>query len=367
MDQVLWDRVAGAQQAARLKYTNIQVLRAIAAGFVVLSHSQHYLQIMVGPSIVANVFNGQWGFYGVSVFFAISGFLMGDLIRRSDAWTFILHRAVRIYPPYYVAAALSVASLYFMPWQPAIDRMGMTLAPGFAPGTLGIEWTLVLETTFIVVLLALSLAGLAKWVDWFAGAWLAVLLATTVFMPAWQDLYNPPLATVLLSSINVAFAAGLLLPRLMRTTTFWPLALLIGLPLAVVTIHDAQATVRWAGGLSCVLLVGAVAQLPQIEGKNWFSRLAIKFGDWSYATYLLHCTVFWLLFQAFAGYQHPTRIWLLGLALVALVSWLFGSLDVAAYRRLRNLVNSSTGATKQAWGIAYGAAFVMACAVGVAT
>ncbi|TGP27248.1 MULTISPECIES: acyltransferase [unclassified Mesorhizobium] len=364
MDQVLWERTSKAQQAAKQKYNNIQVLRAVAAGFVALYHSQHYLQVFVGPSIAADAFDGQWGFYGVAIFFAISGFLMGDLIHRNDAWTFILHRAVRIYPPYYMAATLSITLLCFMPWRPEIDMLGMTLVPGFAPGTLGIEWTLVFETAFYVVLFALSWAELAKWVEWFAGAWLAAVLATTVFAPAWQESINPPLTTVLLSSMNIAFAAGLFLPRLMKTVAFWPLTLLIGLPLVVVTIHDNQATLRWAGGLACVLLVGAVAQLPQIEGKNWLSHLAIKFGDWSYATYLLHCTVLWLLFQTFAGYQHPTRIWLLSLVSVALVTWLFGSLDVAAYRLLRRRVNSASDATRRAWGTAYIAAFLLICLAG---
>jgi exopolysaccharide production protein ExoZ len=364
MDQILGASISITHSKVP-KYNNLQVLRAVAATFVVLYHSQHYLQVFVGPSVVANVFNDNWGFYGVVIFFAISGFLMGGLVHRDDAWTFILHRIVRIYPPYYAAAAVSIALLYFMPWQPVIDKMGMTLVPGFAPGTVGIEWTLVAETTFYIVLFALSFFGLAKWIDCFAGAWLAAILITTLFMPAWQEPINPPAVTFLLSSMNIAFAAGLLLPRLMKTTSMVPMTFLFGVPLAMVTIHSEAATIRWVGGLSSVLLVGCVTQLPQIKGANWLSRLAIKFGDWSYATYLVHCTILWLLFQAFAGYRYPTRIWFLSLVLVAVATCLFGTLDVAVYRLLRKWVNGARDATKRTWGAVYVCAFVLVCAVGV--
>ncbi|MBZ9656088.1 hypothetical protein [Phyllobacterium lublinensis] len=153
-----------------------------------------------------------------------------------------------------------------------------------------------------MVLFLISVAGLAKWIDWFAAGWLVAILLTAMFAPDMQVSINPPLATLLLSSMNVAFAAGLLLPRLMRVITFWPLALMIGVPLIAIGTPDDRATLKWTGGLSCVLFVGAAAQLPQIKNENWFSRLAVRFGEWSYVTYLVHCTVFWLLFQAFAGY-----------------------------------------------------------------
>ncbi|MBZ9655040.1 hypothetical protein [Phyllobacterium lublinensis] len=184
--------------------------------------------------------------------------------------------------------------------------------------------------------------------------------------PELQADINPPLSTLLLSSMNVAFAAGLLLPRLMRMVTFWPIALLIGIPLAFVVPADDWTTLRWTVSLTCVLLVGAAAQLPQITSERWLSKTAIRFGNWSYTTYLIHCTVLWLWFQYFQGYAHPTRIWLFGLVLVAIATAALGWLDVKLYEKLRDVVKYASFDRKRIAGSIYVATFVLFCVLGVA-
>ena len=173
------------------KLTNIQVLRFVAASFVVLYHSWYYLGVFVGKPPILDVVNGQWGFYGVAIFFAISGFLMSDLLQKTDCWTFILHRAVRIYPLYYLVF------LAFFPWQAGYDAIGLLLVPaGEHPGPLGIEWTLVYETAFYVLLFVVSFLGLARHVAVAASLWLAAILLTTWFAPEWQNTVALPIQTL---------------------------------------------------------------------------------------------------------------------------------------------------------------------------
>ncbi|MBZ9656087.1 acyltransferase family protein [Phyllobacterium lublinensis] len=113
MDQ-LRGITASTVRPALVKYNNVQVLRAVAAGFVAIYHSQVYLNMFVGPSAYASLFSSkQLGFHGVIIFFAISGFLMADFVQRTDPWSFILHRIVRIYPPYYICRGRLDSTLVF--------------------------------------------------------------------------------------------------------------------------------------------------------------------------------------------------------------------------------------------------------------
>lgn len=361
---VRMDQLRSVGQSAWLghRYNNIQALRAFAAFCVAAYHSNVYIEHFVGPTPFGLFFTKQWGFYGVAIFFAISGFLMGTLIHRNDAWTFILHRAIRIYPAYYIAVVISVLAMQLVPWRQVVSFTGLLLVPGPQnAGVLGIEWTLVFEAMYYAILFAFLAVGRARWVEPFAVLWLAAILIKTLVYPETVGQYIPPLSTMFFFSMNVAFAGGLLLPRLMKMAMLWPFALIIGVPMAAVTMHSDLQIFRWAGGLSCVLLVGAVAQLPQIKGGNLLSRAAIRFGDWSYVTYLVHCTVFWLLFQAFQGYEHPTRIWALGLALVVAVTLALGPLDVVLYRLLRDRTNNTPMERRKVYGWIYMAAFATAC------
>ena len=305
-----------------------------------------------------DVLNGQWGFYGVAIFFAISGFLMSDLLQKTDCWTFILHRAVRIYPLYYLVL------LAFFPWQAGYDAVGLLLVPaGPHPGPLGIEWTLVYETAFYVVLFVVSLVGLARHVAAAASVWLAAILLTTWFAPELQNTVALPIQTFLLSSMNVGFAAGLLLPTLMKRAVLWPFFLMIGVPLIVLSLRVDLHTMRWMGGLAVALAVGTAAQLPQIKGENIISRTFIKLGDWSYATYLVHPCILWTIYQA-KEYRHPLRIWALSLVATAAVTLVIGPLDIRLYRYLRGKVNRLTRPKTIYIALGYLGVFTIGCVAG---
>lgn len=84
----------------------LQVLRALAALLVVIDHSILTLISKAGLSIedtFIEKFGGSFGTFGVSVFFAISGFIMIHTNRkgfgsRSNAADFLVRRFVRVVP-----------------------------------------------------------------------------------------------------------------------------------------------------------------------------------------------------------------------------------------------------------------------------
>lgn len=99
---------------AGVKFTLVQALRGIAALWVVLFHAaegKHLEAIRAAtPSWVFNVVF-DWGHFGVSIFFALSGFVIAHSLRNADATprfvgNFIVRRSIRLDPPYWATIVL---------------------------------------------------------------------------------------------------------------------------------------------------------------------------------------------------------------------------------------------------------------------
>ena len=85
---------------------NLQWLRAFAALSVVLYHASVYLDRFVGDDRFLRLFDGRFGLLGVAIFFAISGYLMAEILPRTDPWSFLTHRIVRIYPIFLIVLGI---------------------------------------------------------------------------------------------------------------------------------------------------------------------------------------------------------------------------------------------------------------------
>ena len=172
---------------------SIQYVRAFAALLVVLYHQAIYLERMRGEAWLHDIVRGLPGLYGVIAFFVLSGFLMAEIAPKYSAATFLVHRIIRIYPAYWGSVAL--AYLFFgalwlvlLPdasYLPAIGQMlfgngflspdvlRLTLAPMVFPDyPLGIEWTLLYETTFYVLVTAAIPLSLPRFLPHLALVWL---------------------------------------------------------------------------------------------------------------------------------------------------------------------------------------------------
>ena len=79
---------------------DIQILRGVSVLFVVLFH--------LGFTLF------QSGFLGVDVFFVISGFLMAILYRHDNKKSFLMRRAKRLLPAYFVVTLLSIMMAIFL-------------------------------------------------------------------------------------------------------------------------------------------------------------------------------------------------------------------------------------------------------------
>lgn len=175
----------------------LDTLRALAIVLVVL---HHYVLFVSGTNTFGWV--GEIGWVGVDLFFALSGYLIGNQIfaaMRSERGfslpRFYARRLLRTLPNFYV-----VLALYFLwPW----FRNGLELPPlwkfltftqniELSPGTaFSHAWSLCIEEQFYLLLPALALLGAAtrRSLRW---AWIAVALAFVAGMAIratlWQEL-----------------------------------------------------------------------------------------------------------------------------------------------------------------------------------
>ncbi len=346
---------AGPEAGTRRSLSNIQVLRGAAALCVVVHHGFVYVETVYPARGFATPIDPMLGALGVSIFFAISGFLMARLVRETEPWSFLAHRVVRIFPAYLavVAAAWALFTALGLPF--GVQFLALTLAPvGPRSYPLNVEWTLVYETTFYVGLFLLALGGGARRLEAVALAWLAALAAAWLFLPDAARGSGLPAPLLLpLSAPNVPFAAGLLLPGLVARGAMRPWLAALAIPLVGVAVLVELETARWLLGLAAVLIVGAAVQARQLAGTGFGGRALIRFGDASYVLYLAHPPVMLLAIRAMpAGLPAPV-VWCAVVAAAVGVAALLGPLDVRAYRQLRRLVDAAPARGRQGLVLAY--------------
>lgn len=371
-----------AQQAA--KVDAIQYARAVAALLVVFYHQTVYMARMAGDARLLDVFGVRPGIYGVVTFFVLSGYLMADIAPKYRPATFIVHRVVRIYPTYWLCvlvAALFYGWLWFVTrpdadFVPDIqamlvghgvsrDLLRLTLAPVvFADFPLGIEWTLLYETTFYLIIFGVSLAGQLRFLPHLAIGWLLLIVWTMWFHPGGQGtLTTPSLTTLPFFGINSAFIFGVLAASLRRrlSPVLSILAGLVLLALVEVFPHPL-AMVQAAAGLAALVTGlmalerdGKLARLPRLR----------RLGDWSYAIYLVHVPVILAAFKLMGGIFANWLIVAVATVAVLLASAGVGQLDLAAYRRLKAMLDGAPATVRTAIASTFVVVFLAAAVVGL--
>lgn len=341
-----------------MKLNSLQYIRGIAAVLVVFYHITVYLSRMVGDSTLYEIFGGAPGTLGVLAFFVVSGYLMADIAPKYKPATFLAHRIIRIYPAYWFCVALAglfyavlwKASLPNADYIPAITAMlfderdglallRLTLSPiVFNDYPLGIEWTLLYETTFYVIIFTISSLGGVKHLLHVSLAWLALLVGAALFFPSTQLGYTQPsLIKVLLFSINSAFIFGIVGRAVQRRIDpFYAFALGAFL-ICLATLYPHPYTMlQVCAGVAC-LVMGLIAL--ELRGRLFRVPFLMHLGNWSYALYLFHLPIILGTLKLFSA---PS--WLLAVTAVifaVVVSAVLGTLDVASYRWLKRMTDRS--------------------------
>lgn len=330
-----------------MRYYSLQVLRIVYMAMVVVLHIKAYLFIYghsTGTFINAlpNAF-----FAAAFPFFSISGFVMAFLI-DIGYHHFLPRRLMRIYPTFWVACGLTILANYFI--QGVAPTKGMlptlTLLPvGPEEPILRVEWTLVYEISYYFIIAPFATRRLGPHYLKFLLLWAgAIFVAYYVFWMR-SAYVAPNILTVYLSNYSLYFITGGLAYHLQKRTktrhwSWYAAGLLVCCAAAVISswnrpfiplkaMHEvALWSLCTAGTLYCAVKLEGTCRC------RWLEALS-NFGEYSYAYYLIHAVIIMSLFNVLV-YRlglplGDGAVWL-ALALVGILGYGFGRLDLALHR-----------------------------------
>jgi peptidoglycan/LPS O-acetylase OafA/YrhL len=243
-----------------------------------------------------------WGHAGVPIFFVIAGFIMVWTTRlQGPAGTFMIRRMLRIYAGYipialaFLAYKASVTGVNY--WVPdgKLDLWGSLLLFQTDPGRLLIypTWTLPYELSFYTLFAACLLAGSRAFVYAFS------LSVAAIAFASWAGGLSGTLG-FLADPINLNFALGVAAGVCLRQEWRMPAGLMIALGIALVTAGIAHGNNQepWVRlltyGLGVALILPQAARWELLGYlPRW--RIAALLGDASYAVYLLHAPLIFVL------------------------------------------------------------------------
>lgn len=279
--------------------TNIQLLRAIAAGMVIVCHvAAGWSNYLVGL-----------GLAGVDVFFVISGFVMakvGDHASMEDhharaVRNFVVDRIARIYPLYWIVLAFVavVSGKYPALIQPGPEYSVWRLITLTAPTNnyLVVAWTLCVEMYFYALISAvLLISGKLFKPTLTVFATLAAIAILRSDLRGWSFFSQP---------IILEFIFGVFIYLFIGKVSISKTAALLLLAIGVVGIawgatyfapgagpHDTVAIRPFVFGIPAATIVFASIALEKYYRAP---RFAVVLGDGSYSAYLWHFPLLALL------------------------------------------------------------------------
>ena len=330
----------------------LDIPRALAISVVVLSH-------------VGGLSFQPFGFFGVELFFALSGFLIGSILYReftaSPRWSmadirvFWARRWWRTLPNYYLFLLISIPFHYAFGGLPTWDQFLRYLV--FTQNLMnsenafyGVSWSLAIEEWFYllfpVALLLFSRCGASKRVSF--------LLSTTVFL-----VVPILIREMLLPNTAADSVRHMTMPRLDAVfygvavafcVSKYPLsdrvrlgALVAGLalvaPFAVLFALGHDSTAVWRMMFVAVPL-GFALCMPWLKTVHAFPRGLAPLGAWvrsislwSYSIYLMHIPVLFTVYALFGESRQRAVVNLASKALAVVVCVVLSKLVYEQFER----------------------------------
>lgn len=342
-----------------MKLNSIQLLRALAALFVVYTHSIGQMGMFAIGWQQRVPLRTSLGTFGVDIFFVISGFIIylsaARLTGRKASVSFLWHRFRRINPVYYVAVMLTLITWIpsFLRHQRAAPALTQVLSwivllpfPGDPPGALSQGWSLLYEWMFYWVFFLLILVGIRKKAAILCAVLGVLALIGWFFRNSLTGVwvfYTDPLLVEFLMGVVIGFFFGRWNPGKLAALCLLLPGIVFGLVLLATGYGDFQAVlarpaslrylhaIYW-GSAAALIVAGCVflekccspaffrqqnfvpdlrpelrqgfvsrlflARTLRFLGyvrKSRFAHFLLTLGDASYSIYLFHLIVFGLI------------------------------------------------------------------------
>lgn len=279
------------------RLVELDALRGIAATLVMLFHyTTRYDQLYAHAS--APVFSLPWGHYGVNLFFMISGFVIFMTLHRiRQPLDFIVSRFSRLFPPFWVAVALTFLLTH------ALSLPGKTVGIGTAamnlfmvhglfkvPHVDSVYWTLEIELIFYGWALLLYMLDRLDKVHIALTTLLALRLVYFLAERFAQVDLSWTISHLLILPFIAWFVCGIMIYRLTQFPDDTPKQDLLVLFAAIVLLGVVEGPLigLLAASLSALLWTASKGKLPILA-----NPILTWLGAISYTLYLLHENIGW--------------------------------------------------------------------------
>jgi peptidoglycan/LPS O-acetylase OafA/YrhL len=298
----------------------LDLLRLAAVGAVVLYHygfwgpASHGVPQVALPALAPVA---QYGFLGVPIFFAISGFVIAYSAEGRTPLGFTIARFSRIYPTFVLCMTLTFAATALF----GLGHFEVTVSQWFAnlfiaapmlgqPYVDTSYWSLVIEVVFYTWVAAFMALGLfPRRLDAIIVTWLAITVANelTIDAPIFEKLF--------ITDDSGFFAVGLLIYQHYRGRRDVQLWALSGFALGAAVfqaVHKLERLGAHTGGsfdpkvvaAICVLSLGIVFLATRVTRVPLPAKVVLAAGGITYPLYLLHMQLGYVTFTALAPQQH---------------------------------------------------------------
>jgi peptidoglycan/LPS O-acetylase OafA/YrhL len=256
----------------------------------------------------------KYGYFGVNLFFMISGFVIAWSAHERPALDFAAARLSRLYPAHVAAMTITFAVTLFAgaphflaSWPQYAANLTM-LAPSFGqPFMDGAYWSIVLELFFygwVFVFLAFGI--FEKHCTRIVLIWLTLALFNEHFF------HFKPVRVIFLTEFAGFFAAGILIYRwragLADLATLFLLALSLGVSvrtsLNILPLIAEDYQTGFSELLVCALVIMLYAILyaaTSLRASRLPPRILLPLGAISYPLYLLHQHIGYIAFSELEG------------------------------------------------------------------
>lgn len=323
-------------------------VRGICALMVLLYHYTMRYPALYGDD--AAPFHVAYGFFGVEVFFGVSGFvILMTLESCRTAGDFVFARFLRLYPAYWVAVVATFVVMILLPL-PAYTVTGpqalvnLTMLQEFVgiPHVSGVYWSLEVELVFYAWMLVAFRLGWTRNAHRLLVMWL--LVAITAYATSLAFARSVPVLAnrVLILQHSAFFAIGAAayvdFPRGRVSPATWLVYALA--PVTAWISQDTQA--------ACVALLMEVLFTLLIWRRAKFLDTGpfVFLGTISYPLYLLHQNIGYVLIDlpGWAGWPFPLRAAAVTLCVAALAWTIHICVERRLGPRLRDWVNGGRAA-----------------------
>jgi peptidoglycan/LPS O-acetylase OafA/YrhL len=316
----------------------LDLLRVAAVGAVILYHYGFWGPASNGVPLVAMPWLtavAQYGFLGVPVFFAISGFVIAYSAEGRTPIGFAIARFSRIYPTFVICMTLTfLATLVFgrphfeVTWWQWLANLFIA-APMFGqPYVDAAYWSLVIEVVFYAWVAALLALGLfPRRIDVIILAWLAITFINelTIDAPLFEKLF--------MADDSGFFAVGLLIYEHYRgrrdAKLYGLLALAMGTAvfqavhkLERLDVHTGNSFDPIVVAAICVVSLGIVFLATRIKSIPLPTDFTVAAGGITYPLYLLHLQLGYVIFLSASSDRNPALWTVIVVTAMVLLAWL---------------------------------------------